>query len=420
MPPSASPPATPRRRFIFVGTLLARGGTLSVMSQFWERLGRLGLVEVIVHGPSSVEVAVPTHELGARRLSNLFRFPDVLVYSTRLFAACVGALRRGPAPPALLIPQDSLGTGIAAILAGRLTGTRVAVMEHGTGRAIESEFFWRVRLPPARLRDRLARPMLRACLALMHRVSLRLLDAALLPSQEAVDMYRRFGVPGERIFRYHVPIDVDRFRPGDAAERLRWREQLKLPHHARIVLSVSRLTPEKGIDTLLDAVARLPDEQRQRTLLVVAGEGRLRDELEAQAARLPARVRFTGALSAEDLPGLLRCADLFVYAARQGSNVPVSVLEAMASGLPVVATNEPVAHEEILADGRGTVIPPDDPAAMADGIERQLQDPDSRRSGELARHWVVEQHAPTVLDRELNAFLAALEKLPRRSLVRAN
>jgi glycosyltransferase involved in cell wall biosynthesis len=393
---------------VFVITALASGGMLSVMQQFWARLDRHGVVEVIAHGPNSATVAIPSHEIGLRRLSSPYRFPHVLVYAARVCVACVRAVRHGRRP-AVLLAQDALGTGLGAALAGRLTGSTVVVMEHGAARTIETDFFWNVRMPARTLRDRITRPLLRRTLAVMHRAVVRLLDVALVPSQESVDLYLARGIESERIIRYHVPIDTDRFRPAEPDERAALRRQLDLPADGIVILSVSRLTPEKGIDLLIDAVAALPAAQRETTLLVIAGDGALRTTLEEQAATLAVRSRFTGPISADDLPRLLRAADLFVYAARQGSNVPVAVLEAMASGLPVVGTTEPIAHVEILAAGRGIAIPPEDPRALVDAIGVYLGAPDQRASAtRLGRAYVVEHHSREVLDRELDAFVDQL------------
>ncbi len=402
---------------MFVITALASGGMLSVMQQFWQRLRRHGIVEVISHGPNSATVEIPSREIGLRRLSSPYRFPHVLVYTVRICLACLQAIRRGPRP-AILLVQDALGTGLGAAIAGRLTGSTVVVMEHGAARTIETDFFWNVRMPARTLRDRITRPLLRRTLGLMHRGVVRLLDVALVPSQESVDLYLARGIDARRIVRYHVPIDTDRFQPAEGDERAGLRRQLDLPPEATVILSVSRLTPEKGIDLLVDAVAALPMADRETALLVIAGDGALRPALEERAAASGVPARFTGPVSAEDLPGLLRTADLFVYAARQGSNVPVAVLEAMASGLPVVGTTEPIAHVEILAAGRGIAIPPEDRQAMVDAISFYLGAPEARASAaRLGRAYVVEHHSREVLDGELDALVDGLAAMaaPRRS-----
>jgi glycosyltransferase involved in cell wall biosynthesis len=379
---------------------------LSVLLQFARGLSDHGTVEVIAHGPNPVEVPLRVHEVGVRRGSNPYRFPDVIVYAARVGLATWRAARR--APMAVILPQDSLATGLAAAIAGRLARRPVAVMEHGAAIATRSAFFWSHRMPPARRRDRIARPLLRLTLRLMHRVALRLVDLAIVPSQESVDLYRAAGVPATRILRYHVPVDTDRFRPSTDGERAALRKRYAIAAEAVVVLSVSRLAPEKGLDLLIDAVARA----RAPVELVVAGGGHLRDRLEAQAERAGVRARFTGPIDDEELPELLRAADIFAYAARQGTNVPVAVLEAMASGLAVVATTEPIAHAEILDEGRGSPIAPGDAALLARTIEAYAADAAARRAaGAAARAYVEAHHAPAAFRRELGAIVDRLDAL---------
>jgi glycosyltransferase involved in cell wall biosynthesis len=164
-----------------------------------------------------------------------------------------------------------------------------------------------------------------------------------------------------------------------------------------VVISVGRLSVEKGLDLVLAAAGGRP-----RVTFLLAGDGPLRAQLERRA---PANVRFLGRLERDEVASLHRSADGFVYAGRQGANTPYAVLEAMASGLPVVATTAPEAHRAMLADGRGIAVEPDDAAALASGIDRLLADPNLRASmGAAARAYVETNHAPDQLDEAVRAF----------------
>jgi glycosyltransferase involved in cell wall biosynthesis len=382
---------------------------LRVLLQFAHGLSAHGAVEVVAHGPNATPVPLRVHEVGVRRGSNAYRFPDVIAYAARVGFATWRAARR--APRAAILPQDSLATGFAAAIAGRLARHPVAVMEHGAARATRTEFFWSHRLPPARRRDRIARPLLRLVLAAMHRATVRLVDLAIVPSHESFEMYRAAGMSARRILRYHVPVDTDRFRPATSEERRELRDRHGIAPDAIVVLSVSRLAPEKGIDLLIDAVARVSTPVQ----LIVAGGGRLRGMLEERSARAGIDARFTGPLDDAGLPELLRAADVFAYAARQGTNVPVAVLEAMASGLAVVATTEPIAHVEILADGRGMPIAAGDRAALAQAIDAYAADPAARRTAaEAARAYVATHHSMAAFARELEVIVGRLDGLHSR------
>jgi glycosyltransferase involved in cell wall biosynthesis len=379
----------------------------SVLVQLGDWLRPFGSVEVLAHGPNRGEVPFPTRELPPRRLSAPFRFPDVLIYVARMGLTTWRTARR--ARNVVLLPQDSVATGFAVALAGRLAGRPVVVMEHGTAQAIRTRFFWQVRLPPARLRDRLTRPILRRTLLAMNRATLRMADFALVPSDESVDLYRSWGVPEGRVIRYHVPIDLERFRPAEPNERPVLRRKLGLPEDATIIVSVSRLTPEKGIDGLIEAAREVDPNGRLGLRIVIAGEGHLRERLEWLADRLGVPAQFIGFVPPDVLPELLRASEVFAYSARQGTNVPVATLEAMASGLAIVATTEPIAHVEMLAEGRGTAIAPDDVDALARALRAYAADERARaEAGRRARAWVATHHAPEVLEGEMRNLIAAL------------
>jgi len=385
-------------RYVFLVTAIAPGGTLSVMRQFWSRLERSGRVEVISHAPAAVPIPYPLTVTGGR-FGGPLRFPAVWIYAVRTFRAALRAARRPGRT--VLLPQDSLGTGAAVGLAGWLTGTPVLLMEHGTAVAVASDYFWRERVRTPRLRDRLTKPLLRASVVLLHRLSLRTADRVLVAGDESEAQLRRAGVGPERMDRYHFPVDLDRFRPADADRRMAARARWGLDVPEPVVVSVSRLAPEKGLDLVVDAVGGLP--AADRPVLVFAGEGPERAALAARAREAGVATRFVGALEdPADVAALLDAADIFVYAGRQGANTPYAVLEAMAAGLAVVASTEPAVHRAMLADGRGIAVPPGDIDALRTALARFLATPSLRvESGHRARAYVEQQHAPSVLDHEL-------------------
>jgi glycosyltransferase involved in cell wall biosynthesis len=146
------------------------------------------------------------------------------------------------------------------------------------------------------------------------------------------------------------------------------------------VLSVGRLIPEKGMDTVIDAAAAASMP------LTIAGIGPERTALEARAAARGVDCRFEGYASRERLAALYREAACVVLAARHGEGLPNAVLEAMANARAVVAT--PCAGtRDLLVDGvTGIVVPPDDTAALASALVRLGQDPAlATRLGEAAR-----------------------------------
>jgi glycosyltransferase involved in cell wall biosynthesis len=181
----------------------------------------------------------------------------------------------------------------------------------------------------------------------------------------------RVRVPATRVATLLNGVDTARFAPAprDAAVRAR----LGVPAGVPLVGTVARLAPVKNQAMLLDAfaalLARVPDAH-----LVLAGDGELRGALEAQAARLriTARVHLPGALA--DTAPIYRELDAFVLCSF-GEGTSISLLEAMATGVPSVATavgGNPatVAHGEA-----GLLVPSGDTAALTEALARVLGEP---------------------------------------------
>jgi glycosyltransferase involved in cell wall biosynthesis len=206
-----------------------------------------------------------------------------------------------------------------------------------------------------------------------------------------LDYLRAFGVPAERIGLFPYAVDVDAFRdrsrltPG---ERAGVRERLGVPLEARAVLGLAKLNDREAPWDLLRAFARLG---REDAWLVLAGDGPARPALEAFARDHGlARVRFPGYIPFPELPALYAAADLFVHAARE-ERWGVSVQEALACGLPVIASSRVGAVYDLVEEGgNGFVYPTGDDGELAARIGDALALDPTRvreRSGEILGRW---------------------------------
>jgi len=145
-----------------------------------------------------------------------------------------------------------------------------------------------------------------------------------------------------------------------------------------LVAWAGRMAPEKGLDVLIHAIGLLLADDVDVSLLLV-GDGPARDEIERRAGSLPAdRVRLAGHVGDRATYfELLREADVFALPSG-AEGMPKVLVEAMAAGLPVVATDAG-AVDAVLAHGeRGVIVPPGDAAAMARGLRELLGDPGRR------------------------------------------
>ena len=205
-------------------------------------------------------------------------------------------------------------------------------------------------------------------------------------------------------------VDLERFHPPrDAAERARADELLDLPEgDAPLVVSVRRLEARMGLADLIEA-CRLLRTRGVALRLVIAGDGPLRGELRAQIERagLPGCARLLGRVSEAELPDLYRAASVFALPTRSLEGFGLATAEALASGLPVVASSAG-ATPELLADVPGTVLcPPGDPPALARALAPLLADAAGREAaGRAAR-----AHAERSLGWERH--LAAVEEAAR-------
>jgi glycosyltransferase involved in cell wall biosynthesis len=185
---------------------------------------------------------------------------------------------------------------------------------------------------------------------------------------------------GRTIHRVPKGVDSDAFRPDGPSERA----ALGLEDR-RVVITVTRLVPIKNVQLLVEAMALVRGRVRDAHLLIV-GDGPERERVRARAVALDIghAVTLVGSVPQRETPGYYRAADVFALSS-DFDNSPNAMLEAMSSGLPVVATDVGGVRE-FKPDAGGAVVPPRDPAALATAIERYLTQPaQARAAGALNR-----------------------------------
>jgi len=252
------------------------------------------------------------------------------------------------------------------------------------------------------VKDSLAASAL-AAVETAHQRSRRLYETVvsrfLCPSAFYARKYAEWGYPAERLV--HVPnfVDLETWRPG-ADE----------PDDA--YLYFGRISREKGLETLLRAHALWERRARDGAgtappELRLAGSGPLDGRLRALAEALALeRIRFLGPLTPEALGGELRRARFAVLPSEWYENGPLSLLEALASGVPVAGADIG-GIPEFLADGRdGVLFPPGDPEALADALARAAALPAEARAAARAR---AERHHDR--DRHMDVLTGILDEV---------
>jgi glycosyltransferase involved in cell wall biosynthesis len=220
-------------------------------------------------------------------------------------------------------------------------------------------------------------------------------------SDFARSQLQAFLDPGdwERVEAHPMGVDAERFTPPPDG-----REAREGPMR---ILTIGRLAGVKGQAVLLDAVAEL----RRRGVavaLTLAGDGPERGRLEERAARLGIgdAVTFPGAVGHDQVTALYGEADVFCTSSF-AEGLPFVLMEAMATGLPVVATRI-MGIPELVDDGvTGLLVPPARPDLVADALERLAAHPDERRAmGAAGRRKVVDERAIGAASERLLGLLA--------------
>lgn len=241
-----------------------------------------------------------------------------------------------------------------AIMVGRLYGKRV-VLNYHSGEAADHLTRWR----------RSALP------------TLRLADVIAVPSGYLVDVFARFGLTAHPVFNFIDPSEIP------------YRERSAL---RPVFLANRNFAPHYNVACVLRAF-ELIQRQVPEASLVVAGDGEQRDELHALARDLDLRnVTFLGQVPPERMPALYDAADIYLNASRI-DNMPMSVIEAFAAGLPVVTSNAGGIPYVVTDGATGLLADPDDYATLADHALTLLRDPDLvRRLTAAAREEVLRRY----------------------------
>jgi glycosyltransferase involved in cell wall biosynthesis len=226
--------------------------------------------------------------------------------------------------------------------------------------------------------------------------------------------WRDAGLPAERVRMSPNGIDTDRFRPASDDERKALRKSLGWSHDRRVVLFVGFFSRDKRPDLLFRAWRLLAPATRPQLVFVGAkgtGYYEIDDALGAAIRRdaLQSGVadRLTFLDPTNEVERCFRAADLFVLPSVREAH-PLALLEAMACGLPVIATRLPGATDAIVEDGlTGKLFAPDDEQALAGALRELLADPSAARAmGERAREAVSARYD---IGRTADTWLAAYQ-----------
>jgi glycosyltransferase involved in cell wall biosynthesis len=224
--------------------------------------------------------------------------------------------------------------------------------------------------------------------------------------QAVADKAASFGFPAERVVTFPWGVDLDTFSPGEAhgglRERAGWQEDFVLLH-------LRSWEPVYGVEVFARAFARAA-RQRSDLRLYLLGKGSLAPEIRRILMPMLDQVRFEGQVSQDKLPAYYQAADLYISASHSDGS-SVSLMEALASGLPALVSDIPGNSEWIAGSGAGWLFPDGDADALADAILRAAEDREALRQAGVQARALAEERADWDQNfaRLLDAYHLAIE-----------
>lgn len=242
-------------------------------------------------------------------------------------------------------------------------------------------------------------------------------DYVTMPTQLSIEHLlegRDLGVPVEAVSN---GVDLTAFTPGKAPREL--YHKYGVPIDVPIILYVGRLDPEKNVRAVLEAFSKFLHFSKEnkldrlsKTLFVVVGDGVDKDNLAKKAAKLgiSGAVKFLGRVVGEDLYNIYKIGDVFVTASEietQG----IVLIEAAATGLPLIAVDAGAVAEVCQNDVNGYLLKPGDIEGMANAMVQILENDEKRLKMAQASIKIAEKHS---LEKTLDRFVQIYEKIVKR------
>lgn len=226
----------------------------------------------------------------------------------------------------------------------------------------------------------------------------RFTDGLITINQEDYRRAQKFHA-GKIILIPGVGIDLDKFQKKEPT-RQEIRSKLGIPESKIILMSVGELTKRKNHMVMIEALARLKEYD---ILYVICGDGPLKAQLRAKAEELGVRDRLKLLGFRKDIAELHKAADIFVFPSLQ-EGLPVALMEAMASGLPIVASKIR-GNEDLISNNQGGyLVNPTDSEQVAKAIEKMIQNPEKREKMEERNLEIITKYGQETVLQKMDEF----------------
>jgi len=207
-------------------------------------------------------------------------------------------------------------------------------------------------------------------------------DKIITVSNATKDYVLSLGARSKKVEVMYNGVDLDRFRPL-AGKREEMRKKMGIPQNSKVVITVRRLVFKNGIDTLIEC-ANIAVKKNPNIIFLVVGKGPDQSSVQIRTQQLGIEnnFRLAGFVKDEELPSYYNAADYFVLPSKSGEGLPLVALEAMACGLPVIATDVGGINE-VLNEKWGKLVPANQPELLANAISEFANEDFSSRKKEL-------------------------------------
>jgi glycosyltransferase involved in cell wall biosynthesis len=339
-------------RILFVIDNFTIGGTERQLVEIINRLDQKKF-ELFLCCLSSVQSGIQEH-LGQSDKVKTILLDVGSIYSISAVIAIYRLIRLIRSLQVDIVQAYFLRAKVLGVLAGKLAGIKTISCMRDLGLSINYKT-----ILPIMLADRWA--------------------SGFLVNSQSIGRYlvKRHRINPDRIDVITNGVDMNRFRPANPIEKAEGKKRLGIDPGHIVIGAIANLKPVKGLESFIRAAA-IVFRQNPRTRFVIVGEGTLRESLRTLAANLGMEdnIVFTG--SSSDVWSFLSAFDIGVLCSLS-EGFSNAILEYLAMGLPVVATNVGGNVEQVLDQETGFLVPPENPDALAQALLKLVRDEDLRR-----------------------------------------